>query len=129
MPLTFMNNSGSVATYALRQAKLSESNLVVVCDNLDLPPGSCRLKRGGGHAGHNGLKSVISHLGSTDFLRLYVGIGHPGKRSSVVDWVLGVPGEPEKGLIQDAVERAAAAIISLLTEQVEKVMNELNTKN
>jgi PTH1 family peptidyl-tRNA hydrolase len=127
-PLSFMNNSGVVAVRALKSFRIGLRNLIVVCDNMDLKPGTCRLKRGGGDAGHNGLKSIISYTGSGDFLRLYIGIGHPGSRDEVVDWVLGEPGEVDENLIDGAVARAAASVESLLTGDLERVMNELNSK-
>ena len=123
-----MNNSGAILGRVTRRAGLSTDSLVVVCDNLDLPAGVSRLKRGGGDAGHNGLKSVIAHTGTTDFLRLYIGIGHPGGRTSVVDWVLGVPDDPDGELIETAIGRASTAIQSLLSQPPEQVMNELNRR-
>ena len=127
-PLTFMNNSGAAAVRALKSLRLDVSNVVVVCDNLDLQPGLCRLKRSGSDAGHNGLKSIIEYLGTGDFLRLYVGIGHPGRKNSVVDWVLGEPENRDAGLINSAVLLAAEGVRSLLTEKVERVMNGLNSR-
>ena len=127
-PLTFMNNSGSVLKHIMWRSGLTPENLVVVCDNLDLPAGLSRLKRGGGDAGHNGLKSVIAHIGTIEFLRLHIGIGHPAGRMSVVDWVLGEPDESDSRLISAAVDRTAAAILSLLIHPVEQVMNELNRR-
>jgi len=112
----------------LRSFRITVSNMLVVCDNLDLPPGTCRLKKGGGDAGHNGLKSIIGHTGSGDFMRLYIGIGHPGNRGSVVDWVLGEPGSPDAEKIESAVISAAAGAQLLLTQKAEQVMSELNGK-
>lgn len=123
-----MNNSGVVLQRLLKKYRLTQNNLLVVCDNLDLPPGACRLKKGGGDAGHNGLKSIIAALGSTDFLRMYIGIGHPGKRSEIVDWVLGAPGRDDSLSIREAVEKASASIDMILNGDVGQVMNELNRK-
>jgi peptidyl-tRNA hydrolase, PTH1 family len=128
-PLTYMNNSGVVLPGLLRRHKLGTENLVVVCDNLDLPAGMCRLKRGKGDAGHNGLKSIISCVGSADFLRLYIGVGHPGRRDQIVDWVLGKPDEEDFVKIDEAASTAATALSRLLTHPVEQVMNELNRKH
>lgn len=127
-PLTYVNNSGRAASQALRSYRLPVSNLLVVCDNLDLAPGTCRLKRGGKDAGHNGLKSIISTIESGEFLRLYVGVGHPGRRESVVDWVLGKPDDEDNEKIESAVSRAAWAVGALLSQSTEQVMSELNRK-
>jgi len=124
-----MNNSGVILGQVLRRARMELSSLVVVCDNLDLPPGAIRLKRGGKDAGHNGLKSVISYAGTSDFLRMYIGIGHPGRKSRVIDWVLGVPDAEDRRSIIEAAERAAASIMALLIQSPEQVMNEVNRKN
>ncbi len=128
-PLTFMNNSGSAARSVMHRTGSGPENLIVVCDNLDLPAGMCRLKRAGKDAGHNGLKSVIAHVGTSDFLRLYIGVGHPEGRTSVVDWVLGVPDDRDAELIGGAVDRAAGAILSLITTPAEQVMNEFNRRS
>jgi len=127
-PLTYMNNSGLAARQVLRACRMDTKNMLVVCDNLDLSPGTCRLKRGGGDAGHNGLKSIIDHTGKNDFLRLYLGIGRPGRQNAVVDWVLGEPESADRELMQQAVRRAAEAVQSLLFQEIEQVMNELNRK-
>ena len=128
-PLTFMNNSGAAAARALRSFRLSISNMLVVCDNLDLPPGTCRLKKSGSDAGHNGLKSIMGCTGSGDFMRLYIGIGHPGERGSVVDWVLGEPDDLDAEKIESSVISAASGAQMLLTQKVEQVMSELNGKH
>lgn len=127
-PLTYMNNSGTVLKNAMGRKAFAAEHLLVVCDNLDLPPGMCRLKRGGKDAGHNGLKSIIAHLGTADFLRLYIGIGRPAS-GTVVDWVLGVPPREDFALMEESMERAVDAIFDLRTNPVERVMNDLNTRN
>ncbi len=127
-PLAFMNNSGVAAVRVLKSLRIDVSNMLVVCDNLDLPPGTCRLKKGGGDAGHNGLKSIINYIGTGDFLRLYLGIGHPGRKNTVVDWVLGEPEKHDAELLNASVALAAAGAQTLLVQKVEQVMNELNAK-
>jgi len=97
-----------------------------VRDPRDLPPAPCRLRRGGSSAGHKGLASIIDELGSTDFLRLYLGIGRPARREEVVDYVLGRPSGQEAGLLERGVARAAEGVLALLREPPEKVMNALN---
>lgn len=122
----------------LRQLK--DPRLLVICDSLDLPPGSCRLKRrgsssGGGSkggsgsgSGHKGLASIISVLGHGDFMRLYMGVGHPGSREKVVAYVLGEPAQEELPGLTAAVKRAAAAVLLLVTEPPERVMHAINQK-
>lgn len=127
-PLTYVNKSGIAARQALRAFGVGMSDMLVVCDNLDLNPGSCRIKRGGKDAGHNGLKSIIEFTGNANFLRLYIGIGHPGRQDGVVDWVLGEPDVGDSKMIEDSVGRASQAIEALLTQDLEQVMNDLNRK-
>ena len=126
-PLTFMNRSGDVINSITKRFDLVPERLVVVCDNLDLGVGRVRLKRAGGTAGHNGLKSIIAALGDSSFLRMYVGVGRP-ETGSVVDHVLGKPAPDEAVKIGDAVVRAADALNRLSAEEAsaEEVMNELN---
>jgi PTH1 family peptidyl-tRNA hydrolase len=128
-PLTFMNRSGQVFPEVLSRADAQLPQLIVVCDTLDLPPGQCRLRRKGSSAGHKGLASIIRALGREDFMRLYVGIGHPGRSDAVVDYVLGVPSMADEALLAVGIERGAEAILALLREDPEKVMNGLNQKN
>jgi PTH1 family peptidyl-tRNA hydrolase len=127
-PLTYMNRSGAVLPALLRLA--GNDRLLVICDSLDLPPGSCRLKRRGSlsGAGHKGLASIISVLGHGDFMRLYIGVGHPGSREEVVSYVLGEPGEQEIPLLAAAEKQAAAAALRLLTVAPEGVMHAINRK-
>jgi peptidyl-tRNA hydrolase, PTH1 family len=124
-PLTYMNLSGRVLPHLGRRFDIASERTVVVCDNLDLPPGRIRLKRGGGTAGHNGLSSIIEHLGSKDFLRLYIGIGRPESRD-VVAHVLGIPDAGENEMHKTAIERAADAVLALRYEPTDQVMNEFN---
>jgi PTH1 family peptidyl-tRNA hydrolase len=112
----------------LDRTGLGVADLLVVCDTLDLPVGQCRLRRRGSSAGHNGLASIIGRLGREDFMRLYIGIGRPGDPGEVVDYVLGRPDPREAREIGEALRRAAAAVVRLLHEEPEKVMNELNQK-
>ncbi len=103
--------------------------MLVVCDTLDLPPGVCRLKRKGSSAGHKGLSSIISRLGTGDFMRLYVGIGRPqGRQENIISHVLGNPEGDEAVLIENAVQAASDSILKLSENEPEKVMNALNKK-
>lgn len=87
-PMTFMNNSGEAVAEAARFFKIAPADIVVLHDELDLAPGKVRTKTGGGNAGHNGLRSIDAHLGSADYRRARIGIGHPGDKSMVLNWVL-----------------------------------------
>lgn len=124
-PLTYMNRSGDVIDSITKRFGVVSERLVVVCDNLDLEVGRVRLKRAGGTAGHNGLKSIVAALGDSSFLRMYVGVGRPDT-GSIVDHVLGKPTADEADKIRDAVARAADAVNRLTTTSAEEVMNELN---
>ena len=126
-PLTFMNRSGEVIVDLLQRAKIPVESLVVVCDNLDLPVGVCRLKRSGGSAGHHGLESIIAHLGDPSFLRLHIGIGRPLDRD-VIAHVLGDPSDEERVLYSAAVDRAARGVMTLLTRSLNEARNELNQR-
>jgi PTH1 family peptidyl-tRNA hydrolase len=95
-PQTFMNISGRAVGAVAQFYKIEPAQILVVHDELDLPPGSAKLKLGGGHGGHNGLKDIIAHLGTKDFWRLRVGIGHPGERNEVSNYVLNAPRKEEQ---------------------------------
>ena len=127
-PATFMNESGQAVRRLLDFYKLSPEQMLVVHDELDLPPGTNRLKQGGGHGGHNGLRGIISHCGR-DFLRLRIGIGHPGDKSQVSGYVLRDPGSKERNLIEQSLPEAARAVETLLKDGLEKAMLELHTDN
>lgn len=127
-PLTYMNNSGQVLPYLIDRYQLAPEHICIICDNMDLAPGTIRIKQGGGTAGHNGLKSLIGFLGSNAFIRVYIGIGRPLKGQSVVDHVLGVPDAEEMSLLENAIVKAADAVIKLAENPPEKVMNEYNRK-
>jgi PTH1 family peptidyl-tRNA hydrolase len=121
-PLTFVNRSGAIFS----SLPVEAARLLVVCDTLDLPPGVCRLRRGGSSAGHKGLASILAALGRADFLRLYIGIGRPSRPEEVVDYVLGSPDGQEAELLERGEQRAAEGVLALLQEEPEKVMNVLN---
>ncbi|MCB1896965.1 MAG: aminoacyl-tRNA hydrolase [Zoogloeaceae bacterium] len=106
MPQTFMNRSGQSVGALARFYRIEPAEILVVHDELDIPPGQLRLKFGGGLGGHNGLKDITAHLGTQDFWRLRIGIGHPGDRSQVVGFVLKPPRREEQDLIDDAIGRS-----------------------
>jgi PTH1 family peptidyl-tRNA hydrolase len=125
-PSTYMNESGQAIRRLLDFYKLSPEQMLVVHDELDLPPGTNRLKQGGGHGGHNGLRDTISHCGK-DFLRLRIGIGHPGEKSQVTGYVLRNPGSKERELIERCLPDAEQAVGTLLKDGLEKAMHQLHT--
>ena len=125
-PMGYMNRSGQSVRAFCDYLQLPSDQVLVVHDELDLPPGVARLKRGGGAGGHNGMKDVIAHLGE-DFWRLRIGIGHPGHRELVIGYVLERPGAVEQRLMREAIELAVAEFPRLLTEGAEKMMNRLHT--
>ena len=127
-PLTFMNRSGQAVGALMRFFKIPVEQILVVHDELDLPPGTIRLKKGGGHGGHNGLRDLISHLGSKDFHRLRVGIGHPGHRDQVVGYVLKKPSGEDRRLIEDAIYDALDVMPDVIAGQLDKAMNTLHTR-
>ena len=99
----------------------------MVHDELDLPPGAARLKLGGGHGGHNGLKDIIAHLGSKDFWRLRLGIGHPGERTDVAGYVLNDPRREERELIDAAMQRALDVAHLIIEGKTEAAMLKLHS--
>jgi PTH1 family peptidyl-tRNA hydrolase len=102
-------------------------NLIVIHDELDLPPGSVRVKLGGGLAGHNGLRSIAAHLGSQDFIRIRVGIGKPsGGADAVLRWVLSPPSRSENAVYLEAIEEAAQAAVDVVAHGVQTAMNRHN---
>ncbi len=123
-----MNRSGEIIPSVLKKSGLGEENILLICDNLDLKPGSCRLKMKGGTAGHKGLKSVLDMIGTERIMRLYIGIGKPAKKDEVVDYVLRKPLNHERALYERAIGHAADAVISLQTNSPMQVMNELNSR-
>jgi peptidyl-tRNA hydrolase, PTH1 family len=109
MPQTFMNRSGRSVGALARFYRIAPDEILVVHDELDIPPGQLRLKFGGGLGGHNGLKDTSSHLGTNDYWRLRIGIGHPGDRNEVANFVLKPPRREEHAEIDAAIERALGA--------------------
>ena len=109
MPTTFMNRSGQAVAALTRFYKIEPDETLVVHDELDLQPGDIRLKLGGGNAGHNGLKDISAHFGVPDFWRLRLGIGHPGDRNVVADYVLHRPRAEEKEALDTALDRCLLA--------------------
>jgi PTH1 family peptidyl-tRNA hydrolase len=126
-PSTFMNASGRAVGALARFYRILPHEILVVHDELDLPPGGVKLKRGGGAAGHNGLKDIIANLGQ-DFWRLRLGIGHPGDRAQVINFVLQAPRREEQDAIDEAIDRGLAVWPQLHADKLEDATMKLHTK-
>jgi PTH1 family peptidyl-tRNA hydrolase len=125
-PATFMNRSGEAAQKLAQFYKLTPADLLIAHDELDLPAGTARLKAGGGHGGHNGLRSLHQHLGA-DYLRLRIGISHPGHKDLVHDYVLGRASKADEQLILDSIDAATSAIPLWLTQNWDKAVHQLHS--
>ncbi len=127
-PLTYMNNSGESVGAIARYYKIEPEDIYVVCDDLDLPPGKTRIRKKGASGGHNGIKSLIAHLGTEEFNRFRIGVGHPRDGHTVVQHVLGRPYGEEIALIEAAKHHTADSIEGALRIGVDKAMNQFNPK-
>lgn len=127
-PTTYMNRSGQAVSAICKYFKISPEEVLVAYDDLDLPTGTVRFKSGGGHGGHNGIRDIISALGTPGFQRLRIGIGHPGDSSKVLDYVLGNPGRQDREAIEDAIARALQVLRLFCTGNSQAAMNKLHTK-
>lgn len=127
-PLTYMNLSGKAVAALARFHKIEPQQILVAHDELDLLPGQAKIKCGGGHAGHNGLRDIHAQLGSADYWRLRLGIGHPGVKAEVVDYVLRRPPPGERELIEQTIERSVQALESLLAGEMERAMMKVHVK-
>jgi PTH1 family peptidyl-tRNA hydrolase len=126
LPSTYMNQSG-MATRAVSQFyKIQPDEILVVHDELDLPCGRIKLKTGGGNGGHNGLRDIIAQLGSSAFHRLRIGIGHPGHKDLVLNYVLGKPRTEEREEINEAIDRGIEVMSLVLSDNIMNAMNILN---
>ncbi len=126
-PSTFMNKSGIAVATALRYYKIDPESCLVVHDDLDLEPGTARLKFDGGHGGQNGLRDIMGHLGHGKFHRLRIGIGHPGVRDRVTSWVLGRPSAQDEDAMLDAIARALGVLPLAVEGRFEDAMKRLHT--
>jgi len=126
-PQTFMNVSGRSVAALAQFYKIDPAEMLVVHDELDLPPGVARLKIGGGHGGHNGLKDIIEHLASRDFWRLRIGIGHPGDRAEVANYVLNDPRREERELMEQAMQKAQDVAHLVIEGKTEAAMLKLHS--
>jgi peptidyl-tRNA hydrolase, PTH1 family len=129
MPQTYMNLSGNAARKLLAYFKVDINNLIVIHDDLDLPFGTIRLKTGGGDAGHKGLKSIMTCLGSADFMRIRMGIGKPSGRQPVEDYVLQRFGQEEAAALEQIIQSASEAVAEIVTSGMQQAMAKYHTKN
>jgi PTH1 family peptidyl-tRNA hydrolase len=127
-PQTYMNVSGKSVAALARFFKIAPQDMLVVHDEIDLPPGQMKLKLGGGVAGHNGLKDLQAQLGSADFWRLRIGVGHPGNRDEVADWVLRKPSPEQRELVESCVARSLDALELLINGPMERAMMKIHAK-
>ncbi len=119
-PQTYMNLSGRSVAALARFFKITPQEILVAHDELDVVPGQVKLKFGGGHAGHNGLRDIHAQLGTGDYWRLRLGVGHPGDRSEVVNWVLKKPSQDHRIAIEQSIDRAMKALPAFLAGEMEK---------
>ena len=127
-PTTFMNASGKAVTALANYYKILPSEILVIHDELDLPAGSAKLKFGGGHGGHNGLRDIHAALGTADYWRLRLGIDHPGDRNAVIDYVLKAPARAENDALQASIHAACGVVPMMLQGEFESAMLKLHTK-
>jgi len=128
LPETYMNHSGRAVSALAAFYKIAPDDVLVVHDELDLPPGTVRIKKGGGAGGHNGVSDVATHLGSKDFWRLRIGIGHPGDRDAVLDYVLCPPRSEELSAIDESITRSLELWPLIAESNLEAAMLKLHTK-
>ena len=127
-PTTFMNASGKAVAALANYYKITPAQILVIHDELDLPPETAKLKKGGGHGGHNGLKDIAAALGTPDFWRLRLGIGHPGDRNEVINFVLKAPLKDELSAINRCIDDSVNILPQLLSGDFENAMLKLHTK-
>lgn len=127
-PMTFMNRSGQAVAALARFHKMTLPEILVVHDDLDLPPGVVRVKRSGGHGGHNGLRDLIAHLGGNDFPRLRLGIGHPGQSREVLDHVLRRASQAERAMLDQAIADALRELPHLIAGRWNPAIQSLHSR-
>ncbi len=126
-PQTFMNASGKSVAALAKFFKIKPEEILVAHDELDIVPGQVKLKRGGSHAGHNGLRDIHAQLGSDDYWRLRIGVGHPGVKSEVIHWVLKKPSPDHREAIEACISRSLKALPELLSGDVSKATMLIHT--
>lgn len=127
-PTTYMNASGKAVAALANYYKISPEEILVIHDELDLSAGQSKLKFGGGHGGHNGLRDIHAALGTSNYWRLRIGIGHPGDKNEVVNYVLKAPNKDEQNLINESINEGSKIIDQLSKGEFEQAMLKLHTK-
>ena len=127
-PMTYMNLSGKSVAALARFFKIAPDEILAIHDELDLPPGEMKLKKGGGTGGHNGLKDMQAQLGTGDFWRLRLGIGHPGHKDEVAGYVLRKPPLAERQAVEDCIEKSYAAVELMLRGDMDKALAKIHAK-
>lgn len=128
LPTTFMNHSGRSVQAVANFYKITPDNIVVAHDELDIPYGVVKLKKGGGHGGHNGLRDICNALGSNDFYRIRIGIGHPGHKDKVLNYVLGPPSKEQREHIEGAIYRIEHCLDDIISGNIQKAMQQLHSE-
>jgi len=126
-PHTFMNLSGKSVAALARFYKIAPHEILIIHDELDFAPGQVKLKRGGSHGGHNGLRDIHAQLGSSDYWRLRIGIGHPGNKADVLGWVLHKPTPDQRTLIEGSIAHSLQALPALLGADMDKAVQLIHT--
>ena len=124
-----MNRSGQAVAALANFYKIPSVSILVVHDEIDLPPGVARLKQGGGHGGHNGLRDIIASIGKKDFYRLRIGVGHPGTSDAVSGYVLNKPPREEKDMIDASIRDALNVMQDIVSGNFQNAMQELHSKS
>ena len=119
-PQTFMNLSGKSVAGLARFFKIATEEILVAHDELDIAPGAMKMKLGGSHAGHNGLRDIHAQLGSADYWRLRIGVGHPGVKAEVINWVLKKPSPEQRQLIEEGIMRSLKAVPDMIKGDMDK---------
>ena len=127
-PTTYMNRSGQPVRAIAEYFRIAPAAILVVHDDLDLPPGTVRLKEGGGHGGHNGLRDIVAHLGTRDFVRVRLGIGRPGRGMEPIDYVLQRPGAEDRRLIVESIDEVLDWSATIFDGDLQRAMKALHTK-
>ena len=127
-PMTFMNLSGKSVAALARFFKIAPNEILVAHDELDVLPGNAKMKIGGGHGGHNGLKDINAQLGSADYWRLRLGIGHPGVKAEVVDYVLRKPPAEQREAIEKSIDQSLGALDLLLAGEMDKALAKVHAQ-
>ena len=125
-PMTYMNLSGEAVHEAASFYKIPPERVLVVSDEVALPPGKIRVRKNGSAGGHNGLKNIIAHLGTQDFPRIKIGTGAPDEGGDMIDWVIGVPSQAERKVLVESFRRAIDAAECIIEHGCQKAMNDFN---